>query len=261
MSKCTKVKNPCKICLAPVTQKTGLQCQGACESWVHYACLNYTPGRIKDIKAGIIKVTCPCPDCKTTLPKEFRTDEPFSCTNVKCPANRPPQCENQKCPMNAGNEKMLQTSGYAMQVPCGLGKCGTECRQHLNLMSPLAGGPPLNPPCAPHSAMFMSSSSSDPCLDFKKCLSCCSSTGKIAGDNKKNIPKVPLGAFPSLGTMEQISNTIGLLSKQINAMMAQMRNATQGCCPVNRKTCTQPGPKSLCPKPCFCPDNPGTKKC
>ncbi|CAH0597656.1 unnamed protein product [Chrysodeixis includens] len=97
---CNKVKNPCKICLQAVTNKNGLQCQGACKKWAHYKCLNYTPGKISDIKAGLIKVTCPCPDCETTQPKEFLTNPPFTCSNNQCPANSIPKCQSKECPSN-----------------------------------------------------------------------------------------------------------------------------------------------------------------
>lgn len=96
--KCTKVKNPCKICFQPVSKKTGLRCQGACQKWAHYKCLNYTPGKISDIKAGIIVVTCPCPDCDTAEPKEVLKDPPYTCTNTQCPANKLPICESTECP-------------------------------------------------------------------------------------------------------------------------------------------------------------------
>lgn len=101
-TKCNKAKNPCKICLETVTNKSGLQCQGACKKWVHFSCLNYTPGKINDIKKGIIKVTCPCLDCATVAPKEYRTDEPYSCTNVQCPSNLPRSCISDTCPSNQG---------------------------------------------------------------------------------------------------------------------------------------------------------------
>lgn len=262
MSKCTKVKNPCKICLGPVTQKNGLQCQGACDSWVHYACLNYTPGRIQDIKAGIIKVTCPCPDCKTTLPKEFRTDEPYSCTNIECPANKPPQCMNPVCPTN----KMNQTSGIGS---CALGKCGAnDCKQHS---SPNVPQVPCQAP-KPCSVNVPITSSSDACLDFNRCPSGCSSAN-VSGDMRQNNSYTE--GMPSMFTMEQMANTVGMLSKQINELMSKMQNATNnmnrsgpggggksGCCPnaKSQSPCPQKGPKALCPKPCFCPENPGLRK-
>ncbi|XP_072934103.1 uncharacterized protein [Epargyreus clarus] len=96
--KCGKVKNPCKICFQSVSNKTGLQCKGACKKWAHYKCLNYTPGKISDIKAGIIKVTCPCPDCSTSVPKEILTDPPYTCNNQGCPATKMPVCESNDCP-------------------------------------------------------------------------------------------------------------------------------------------------------------------
>ncbi|XP_050357343.1 uncharacterized protein LOC126778039 [Nymphalis io] len=98
--KCTKVKNPCKICFQSVSKKNGLQCQGACQKWAHYKCLNYTPGKIQDIKAGLIEITCPCPDCNTSTPKEKLVNPPFTCTNTKCPANKLPVCTSKDCPSN-----------------------------------------------------------------------------------------------------------------------------------------------------------------
>ncbi|XP_028170412.1 uncharacterized protein LOC114360056 [Ostrinia furnacalis] len=266
MSKCNKVKNPCKICLGAVTQKTGLQCHGACDSWVHYGCLNYTPGRIKDIKAGIIKVTCPCPDCKTSMPKEYRTDEPFSCTNIECPANKPPQCGNPICPTNKG-EKMNQTSGYKVPNPCPLGKCGTkDCKQHST--PNVHNKPTPQTPCAPQKqgCPMPATSSSDACIDFNRCPSGCSSAN-VSGDMRQNNNS-NMEAMPSMYTMEQMCNTVGLLSKQINELMSKMQQASRaasgkgGCCPPpnSKGGCTQTGPKALCPKPCFCPDNPGYRK-
>lgn len=111
---CNKVKNPCKFCLQQVTNKNGLQCQGACKKWAHYKCLNYTPGKISDIKAGIIKVTCPCPDCETTQPKEFLTNPPFTCSNHQCPANKTPKCDSFECP---SNKNKGQTQGAQRPIP------------------------------------------------------------------------------------------------------------------------------------------------
>lgn len=100
---CAKVKNPCKFCLQNVTNKIGLQCMGACGKWAHFKCLSYTPGKISDIKAGIIKVTCPCPDCNTSQPKEFLKNPSFSCSNHECPAHKLPKCESKECPVNRKN--------------------------------------------------------------------------------------------------------------------------------------------------------------
>lgn len=92
------------ICLQAVTNKNGVQCKGACKKWAHFTCLNYTPGKIKDIKAGIITVTCPCPNCNTSPEvKEYLTDPPFTCNNQQCPANAEPKCDFQDCPVNRTN--------------------------------------------------------------------------------------------------------------------------------------------------------------
>lgn len=68
-------KKICKICNKPVKKKDGIQCQGMCQKWAHYKCLCYTPGKIADIKSGVLKILCPCPDCGTE-PKEI-VDEKF----------------------------------------------------------------------------------------------------------------------------------------------------------------------------------------
>ncbi|XP_046972891.1 uncharacterized protein LOC124539636 [Vanessa cardui] len=98
--KCSKVKNACKICFQSVNKKNGLQCQGACQKWAHFKCLNFTPGKIHDIKNGLIEITCPCPDCNMPTPKEKLVNPPYTCTNTKCPANKLPICTSKECPSN-----------------------------------------------------------------------------------------------------------------------------------------------------------------
>ncbi|XP_047036301.1 uncharacterized protein LOC124642049 [Helicoverpa zea] len=120
--KCAKVKNPCKFCLQQVTNKNGLQCQGACKKWAHFKCLHYTPGKIADIKAGIIKVTCPCPDCDTKQKKEFLTNPPFSCKSNECPANRPQKCDSAECPSKLRQRK---TDRFVCKKP----NCSTSTRE------------------------------------------------------------------------------------------------------------------------------------
>ncbi|KAJ8709787.1 hypothetical protein PYW08_009791 [Mythimna loreyi] len=249
MSKCTKVKNPCKICLAAVSQKTGLQCQGACQCWVHYSCLNYTPGKIKDIKAGIIKVTCPCPDCKTTLPKEYRTDQPYSCNNSMCPANRPPQCDNNECPTNARGPNNNQ------QLSCALNKCGTDCKQYS---TPLGQNGACPPPCPPApfapSDPYAGQAPSDVCMNKSpRCVSGCSSTKDVPGDYRFNQRGVGGGlqSNPSYHVVEQMCNTVGELSNQLRALMTQMRQADGGG--------GRSPPTKTCPKPCYCPGNPARR--
>lgn len=126
MSKCKKVQNPCKICLQSVNAKTGIQCQGACEAWAHFACLNYTPGRINDILRNQITVTCPCPDCKTSVPKEFQTKSPYTCNNIGCPANHPPACDGPDCQANTASKgKPIPPA-----PPGTLTQCGAECQEY-----------------------------------------------------------------------------------------------------------------------------------
>lgn len=76
------VKHPCRICYQTVKRKNGFQCMGACEAWVHYQCLNYTPGKIYDIKKHLIEITCPCRDCETGKSNELSTDTLYSMQDV-----------------------------------------------------------------------------------------------------------------------------------------------------------------------------------
>ncbi|CAG9569191.1 unnamed protein product [Danaus chrysippus] len=131
--KSNKVKNPCKICCETVSRKNGIQCQGACRKWAHYKCLNYSPGKVQDIKLGIIKVTCPCPDCVIPYPKECIQIPQESCEKIQSPVNKMPRCDSADCPKNV--EKPIPC--YPEPTP----KCNSS--QSLDLCEP----PP--PPCPP----------------------------------------------------------------------------------------------------------------
>lgn len=102
-----KVEKQCKICIESVSRKTGLQCQGVCKSWFHYSCLGYSPGKIKNIKAGILKVICPCPECESISVKEFFANTPHTCASLNCVANQPPICDDKACPIKV-SQKILR---------------------------------------------------------------------------------------------------------------------------------------------------------
>lgn len=130
--KATKVKNSCKICAKTVNPKTGIQCNGACQKWMHYTCLKYTPGKIQDIKDGFIKVTCPCPDCEGSgLKEEIISEPPFKCATSCCPKLDATNCDSLECPIslkladkrNAGDKK------YEMPPDCSLPKSITPQTQ------------------------------------------------------------------------------------------------------------------------------------
>lgn len=99
LRRCGRSKNPCKICFQSVTKRNGLQCQGACKKWAHFNCLGFTPGKIQDLKAGLITIPCPCPDCSSE-PKEILKNPPINCPETTCPANRLPKCDSVDCPKN-----------------------------------------------------------------------------------------------------------------------------------------------------------------
>lgn len=158
-SKCASIKNPCKYCLTQVTNKSGLQCQGACKKWAHFKCLHYTPGKISDIKAGIIKVMCPCPDCETTQEKEFLTNPPFTCSNHKCPGNAtsPPKCDSNECPSNK------KKPGKPV-VQCSKNACADDANEFPSptmLPPPRKNCPPRSasppPRCSPIPKSYMTS--------------------------------------------------------------------------------------------------------
>lgn len=254
MSKCNKAKRPCKICLGTVTTRNGLQCQGACQSWVHYSCLNYTPGKIKDIKNGIIRVTCPCPDCKTIMPKEYRTKQPFTCSNHQCPANRPPTCENMKCPINDSERQV------APKPTCPLSTCGTRCKKHSTPQLPYADIPqrPIKP-CQPLPPKPKASPTpSDSCFSLNRCSSGCSTSSEPArGDVPGDCGKRPVSGAPSMRAIEDMCNTIGLLTCQLNDLMGKIQNLTsenKDAC-FNKTVKTQMPPQSSKPG-CCCRSKP-----
>ncbi|XP_026498753.2 uncharacterized protein LOC113402662 [Vanessa tameamea] len=250
MPNCNKIKRPCKICFETVSEKNGIQCQGACQTWVHFTCLNYTPGKIKDIKAGIIKVTCPCPDCNTTLPKEYRKDEPFSCNNTKCPANHLPKCGNVTCPINKG-----VVVDELPTATCALDRCGKSCKTYSHPQLYTEPEPQPIPPCAPpkYYESPSTSGSVDGCHDFNKCPSGCALFQDIPGDYGRYYD----ATAPSMGTLEQICATVGQLTNQINNLMSKMHQSGKDKSEGN--SCIHKGPRSKCPKPCFCPGNPARK--
>ncbi|CAH2059202.1 unnamed protein product, partial [Iphiclides podalirius] len=215
---------------------------------MHFECLNYTPGKVKDIRAGIIKVTCPCPDCKTTEPKEYRTDQPFSCTNMQCPANRPAKCDNKECPSNKSPDKINQTSTNIIPS-CPLQKCGNECKRNSFPQIPSAPTPPVSKPCAPTSVSAVSSEPAQSTLE----------------DPSGDVMKQARADLSSLGTLQQMCRTVGQLANQINHLMNKMKQVVSdpdSSAPKKEKkgSMSTPPTKPNCPKPCHCPGNPNRKK-
>ncbi|XP_047526175.1 uncharacterized protein LOC125063658 [Pieris napi] len=256
MSKpCKKIKNPCKICLGPVTRKNGLQCQGFCQCWVHYACLNYTPGKIKDIKAGIILVNCPCPDCNSSLPKEYRSDEPYSCTNLQCPANITPKCDNTGCPINKQQgQKGGNMRNTGAGSSCPLGQCGKECKENSKGSNQpgrektgISCGQSCKETSVPLRAGAVLPHQIPPRPESPpSCPSGCSLPPGDLGQSSDPLP-----------ALEQMCNTVGQLTNQINDLMQQMKNVVQGGGGSGGGSGGGPGRD---PKSCYCPGNPGHKR-
>jgi hypothetical protein len=86
--------------LQTVSAKTGLQCKGACKRWAHFTCLQYSPAKIADIKAGVITITCPCPTCNTIEAKDFVANTTVKYKKGERPANQKTICGNDLCPSN-----------------------------------------------------------------------------------------------------------------------------------------------------------------
>ncbi|KAI5645566.1 hypothetical protein NE865_02233 [Phthorimaea operculella] len=236
---CLKAKDPCKICLQPVTPKNGLRCQGACKSLVHFKCLNYTPGRINDIKAGLITVTCPCPDCKTALPKEYYPQEPFSCNNSSCPANNPPSCENFDCIANEASRRVPPHC----PPPGSLRKCDVDICQEYSSASVAAPSEPSLDPCLseygddkctdekkkklPPNAKPCPNKASQPC---PKASQPCPLSPQTCPSPPKNTPAKPRAAPAprcekemTREVMQQMCKTVGDLADQLNYLLDHMR--------------------------------------
>ncbi|XP_061723644.1 uncharacterized protein LOC133529854 [Cydia pomonella] len=278
---CKRPKNPCMVCRRTVTAKTGLQCQGSCKSWIHFTCCSYTPGKIKDIKAKIIKVRCPCPDCSTQGPKEIvMKDSSFTCINKTCPINMPPACkQDPDCPLN---KMVQQPSPCTMSckewpgVPCSGKSCSEntqeECcperRAHpIPHQQPTCPPPPPPPaPCipAPTPCPLPQSGppkSCSPARTFplpKPCSKPCSplprSPTPITPPHLSNSPSPArrmspssTPVMPSISLVENMCETVGLLSDQLNQLMCKMTDV------LNPSTNSQQEPT-----PCRCPKNPGS---
>ncbi|KAH9634899.1 hypothetical protein HF086_017198 [Spodoptera exigua] len=248
---CTKIKNPCKFCLQQVTNRNGLQCQGACKKWAHYKCLNYTPGKISDIKAGIIKVTCPCPDCETTQAKEYLVKPPYTCSNTNCPANRGPKCVSEDCPLNpkkkpdtsCANKSCSKEPVNCPAVECPQSTTQVQKRSHPRLLPP-------RPPTPPRSASKKSPSSS-PCRSPRLPKPCTESPPASAKKlpapkpraDRHKVKKKPAVLSPSCSrpkcsssdsnlsrkdqqamvhAVQEMCNTVGKLSVQLKELMCKM---------------------------------------
>lgn len=123
-TKCANVKNPCRICLQSVTNKTGVQCKGACRKWAHFKCLNYTPGKIVDIKSGFITINCPCPNCNIAPDeKESFANPSYQCNNEQCPASKQPKCQIEDCPLNMVSRGIQPSYQATPSQVRGMTKC------------------------------------------------------------------------------------------------------------------------------------------
>ncbi|KAJ2941547.1 hypothetical protein O0L34_g14600 [Tuta absoluta] len=217
IQECKGVKDPCKICLQTVTKSNGIRCQGACKSWVHFKCLNYTPGRINDIKKGVITVTCPCPDCKTGKPKEFMSDEQFTCNNTSCPANSPPSCDNFDCRANEETRRMPPPC----PPPGTLRACYKEtCQENSSKSIPL-------PPSEPVDPCFSSYDPNSSNADQRKTNSGASTQKRhphACSPSSGNAPTPPRYNEKDMTreVIQQMCKTVGALADQLNYLLDHM---------------------------------------
>ncbi|KAJ8715690.1 hypothetical protein PYW07_010172 [Mythimna separata] len=234
--KCTKTKNACKYCLEQVTHKTGLQCQGACKKWAHYDCLNYTPGKILDIKAGIIKVMCPCPDCDTSQVKEYLTNPPFSCTKNQCPANNavPIRCDSNDCPQNADrhveecSNKTCEKQPHAPPIPPVQAPCPPRMAVRPQTPPVRSQTPPVRPQTPSYrpksekmeakireNKKIMPIRSSDSC-DIPDC------PNRLSNSSSDEETKRPKTQASMVHVLQEMCGTIGKLSLQIQDLIGKV---------------------------------------
>lgn len=221
-----------------VTYKTGLQCKGTCGTWAHFTCLNFTPGKIKDIKSGIIQVTCPCPDCAVLGQREFRTDEQYTCESNVCPANvpPPPTCIESDCPEN--KKKPCCPRAPCPPKPCPPRPCPPK---------PTCPPKPCPPPCAPKP-------SKPPCPPKPFCLPkpICSTDACLTSSSSNSSDSDVLSKPCDLSEVEQMYATVGQLSHQLKELMKKMLPCENPCKQDSRQECKT--------SPCYCPGNPKCKK-
>ncbi|XP_063630919.1 keratinocyte proline-rich protein-like [Cydia splendana] len=246
-----RIKNPCMVCKRQVTAKTGLQCQGSCKSWIHFSCCNYTPGKIKDIKAKVIKVRCPCPDCSTQGPKEvIMKDNNFTCVNKSCPMNMPPSCKKDK--LNKMNQKPSPCTFSCKEWP-GVACSGKVCSEHTQeeccpppLAYPIPGPPPtpkcppqVPAPCIPAPTYCpppTCSPGAEPCPPPKPCPTMQNRTPPMYSPQpitppRSNCPSpsparrispAATPVMPSISLVENMCETVGMLSDQLNQLISKM---------------------------------------
>ncbi|XP_063369375.1 keratinocyte proline-rich protein-like [Cydia amplana] len=277
MSDCckTRTKNPCMVCKRTVTAKTGLQCQGSCKSWIHFTCCSYTPGKIKDIKAKTIKVRCPCPDCSNPQgPKEvIMKDSGFTCVNKTCPINLPPSCKNDSLDkMNQQPSPCTFSCKEWPGVPCSAESCRDNTQEdccpdesypipHQHPPCPPSPPPapcipapkpcPPPPPCPPPKPC----TTARPCPPAKTCPPAkpspkpCSPAPMTPTSNSPSPPRrmspSSTPVMPSISLVENMCETVGLLSDQLNQLMCKMTDVLNPSANSQRESSS-----------CRCPKNP-----
>lgn len=207
MRKSNRIKNPCRICCQKVTNKTGLQCQGACRKWVHFHCLNYSPGKIQDIKSGILHITCPCPDCKIEI-NEYQFDMSYSGSNTKYPVLTPLECQTSDC--SRLRIKKDQCSGSLSAIRCynpsyhNIKICDKNQREQFYKFKSRAVQPSNIVLKIPHSS---------------------GSQGLIMTDSSYSI--IRNRSEPSFYTIDQMCRTVGQLTAQVRDLMCKMKDVLE----------------------------------
>ncbi|XP_028028066.1 uncharacterized protein LOC114241442 [Bombyx mandarina] len=230
----SKVKNPCKICMQTVCNKNGLQCQGVCKRWAHYACLKYTPGKIQDIKAGLIKIICPCPDCASVEPK---AKEKAQCKTKKSSE------KHSKGSVDRSTKKQRPIPPVPVpQSPC----CSSESAESLHNI-PCGPNPPCvspkqtqnEPKCPPPS--FKKPSVKHSCGPDNQCVTR-GSNAKVQQNEAKTknrnvcqelspIPSSSSGSLPSFSA--QMSRSCSCLSHEPNQKPNAVKSVSDSNIPSN----------------------------
>ncbi|CAF4838687.1 unnamed protein product [Pieris macdunnoughi] len=235
-----RVKNPCKICFETVNKKKGMQCKGACQKWAHYKCLDFSPGKIKDVKDGHVKITCPCPDCDAPDAQKCCAAKK-TCTSASGPSAKPiPYPPQYALPYTRDAMPVSHTS-------CGMKSDDVSLRSSDITLSPRtttgSTSPQLFMACPPNKTFRSKQTSPKISPEPSRCGPCCTnkrthstsaleSSSSDSGINIKCVPRRASSSDSKLPTasnqkelivsLDEMCKTVGRLSTQLRELMFKM---------------------------------------